>query len=279
MKKTYHAPAKVNLFLKILSKRPDGYHNLISLVDLLSIYDLLHFETIPEDTIQVEDDKGILPSGEANTVYKAAKLLKETYKVPGGVRIFVEKIIPIGSGMGGPSSDAAATLKALVEMWKLKVPETELARLGASIGADVPLFLHGGPCIMEGIGDIITPVTLLSLWYVVVYPDTAISTKEVYGRLRIVLTKEENDYKFMGIFKSIGDIADNLENDLEQIGIEMCPTIKTIKEKLVEAGAVGSMMSGSGSSVFGIFKNGRDARKAAQFLGDLGGVFVGQSIR
>jgi 4-diphosphocytidyl-2-C-methyl-D-erythritol kinase len=279
VKKTYHSPAKINLFLKVLSKRPDGYHNLVSLVDIISIYDMMHVETIAEDVIIIEDDKGILPDGEANTIYRAAKLLKEVCNIHSGVRIFVEKNIPIGSGLGGPSSNAATTLKALVAMWRLTIPEQELNSLGSRIGADVPLFLHGGSCIMEGIGDIITPVTLPPFWYVVVYPGVAISTKEVYGRLKIVLTNEENDYKLMGNFKNIGDIADNLKNDLEQVGIVMCPTIKMIKEKLIEAGASGSMMSGSGSSVFGIFENEKNARKAAHYLGDMGGVFVGQSIR
>jgi 4-diphosphocytidyl-2-C-methyl-D-erythritol kinase len=277
MKHTFYAPAKVNLFLKVLSKRPDGYHNIVSLVDPIALYDVIHIEEIDGDIISVSDDKGILPDGEGNTLYRAAKLLKETYSIHKGVRIDVEKMIPIGSGLGGPSSDAATVLKGLSQIWQLSITDTELMGIGKSIGADVPLFLYGKPCIMEGIGDIITPVDLPTLYYLIVYPGVIVQTKEVYGRLKIVLTNKENDIKLMGNFKSIDGIVNSLENDLEQIGISMCPEIKTIKDKMIEAGALGVLMSGSGSSVFGIFQNGMDARKASPFVQNMGSVFITNS--
>ena len=277
MKHTFYAPAKVNLFLKVLSKRPDGYHNIVSLVDLIALHDVVHIEEIDGDVIIVRDDKGLLPDGEGNTLYRAAKLLKETCSIHKGVRIDVEKMIPIGSGLGGPSSDAATVLKGLSKIWNLSLTDMELMGIGKRIGADVPLFLYGKPCIMEGIGDIITPVDLPVLYYIIVYPGVIVQTKEVYGRLRIVLTNKENDIKLMGNFKSIDGIVNSLENDLEQIGISMCPEIKTIKNKMMEAGASGVLMSGSGSSVFGIFQNDMDARRASPFVQNMGSVFITNS--
>ncbi len=115
MANSYPSPAKVNLFLKVLGKRADGYHDIVSIVDIVSLEDVLHVEQVSEDLVEVEDDKHLLPSGPANTVYRAAMLLKETYQIKGGVRLFIEKNIPIGAGLGGPSSNAATALKALVK--------------------------------------------------------------------------------------------------------------------------------------------------------------------
>jgi len=279
MKQTFLSPAKVNLILKVLSKRPDGYHNIISLVDPVSLYDLIHIEEMDNDCIIVKDDKGILPEDEQNTMYRAAQCIKETYSVGKGVHIYVEKKIPIGSGLGGPSSNAATVLKALSGMWHLSITNDEFVNMGRSIGADVPLFLYGKPCVMEGIGDIITPVALPCMWYLIVYPELVLSTKEAYSRLKIELTNNEKNIKLMGNFKNIGDIADSLENDLEQIGMLMCPRIRTIKDILMEMGALGALMSGSGSSVFGVFQNKRDIEKASSFVRDMGSIFEAHSHR
>jgi 4-diphosphocytidyl-2-C-methyl-D-erythritol kinase len=279
MKQTFLSPAKVNLVLKVLSKRPDGYHNIFSIVDPITLYDLIHIEETDNDCVIVKDDKGLLPEGEQNTVYRAAKRIKEAYSVRTGVRIYVEKKIPIGSGLGGPSSNAATVLKALSKMWRLSVADEEFVVLGRSIGADVPLFLYGKPCIMEGIGDIITPITLPRLWYLIIYPRVVLSTKEAYGRLKIELTNNENNIKLMGNFKNIGDIAGSLENDLEQVGTIMCPHIRTIKDVLMGTDALGALMSGSGSSVFGIFRNEKDVEKASTYVQQFGSIFKVQSHR
>jgi 4-diphosphocytidyl-2-C-methyl-D-erythritol kinase len=272
------SPAKVNLFLKVLSKRPDGYHNLVSLVDIVSLCDVIHIASEDGGNIKVTDDGGLLPRGPENTVYRAAMLLREKYAVHKGARIFVEKRIPIGSGLGGPSSNGAATLRGLSKLWGLVIGEAELMDLGKEIGADVPLFLYGKPCIMKGIGERITPVTLPVLWYLVIYPDVAISTREVYGRLRIVLTKEENDIKLRGNFSTTRDVSGILENDLEKVGIAMCPTIKSIKDRLIEAGSIGALMSGSGSSVFGLFQTEAQAEEARPLVSDMGTVFLAHSL-
>ncbi len=279
MERSYLSPAKVNLLLKVLSKRDDGYHNIYSLVDLISIYDILHVDDEPRGRVLVTDDKGVLPEGEKNTVYRAIMLLREKCGISRGVKVFIEKNIPIGSGLGGPSSNAATILRALTGMWDLNVKEDELMALGSKVGADVPLFLHGNPCVMEGIGERITPVVLPDLSYVIVYPDTVLSTAEAYRRLKIVLTKGENDIKLSGNLVTAYDVSRILENDLENVGILMCPTIKAVKEKLMEAGSLGSLMSGSGSSVFGIFENEDDAKKASGSLSGMGSFFIAHSVR
>ncbi len=274
------SPAKVNLYLKVLSRRPDGYHNLQSLVDIISLSDIIHIEDIPGNEIILEDDRNVLPRGEGNTVFRAVRALKETTGVRRGIRIFIEKKIPIGSGLGGPSSNAAAVLKELNSHWELGITKEELNAIGGRIGADVPLFLHGRPCIMEGIGDIINPVVLPHMWYVIVYPNVSISTKAVYEGLRIVLTKEHNDIKLMGNFSNPGEIARILENDLEQAAIKMCPQVQSIKDVLKGTGALGSLMSGSGSSVFAVFDNEEEARLASlSAINEMWTVFIAHSVQ
>lgn len=278
MRLSYASPAKVNLLLKVLSKREDGYHNLFSVVDVMSLYDILHMEEEPSGNVLVQDDKGLLPEGDKNTVFRAVMLLKRRYGIGRGIRIFIEKNIPIGSGLGGPSSNAATTLKALKVIWGLDIKDEALMALGAEIGADVPLFLYGGSCMMEGIGERITPLSLPRLWYLVVYPNMVLSTAEVYRRLKIVLTKGENDIKLTGNLATAYDVSRILENDLENVGTLMCPTIQDVKGRLMGAGSIGALMSGSGSSVFGIFESEEKARSALRSLEGLGSVFVTHSI-
>ncbi|HNS78207.1 MAG TPA: 4-(cytidine 5'-diphospho)-2-C-methyl-D-erythritol kinase [Syntrophorhabdus sp.] len=279
MTHTVLSPAKVNLFLKVVSKRPDGYHNIVSIVDIISVFDVIHIEEIPDDVIIIEDDKDILPKDAANTMYRAAVALKERFKINRGVRVFVEKNIPIGSGLGGPSSNAATVLKELARIWKVKINEAELNDIGRGIGADVPLFLYGNACIMRGIGNKISPVELPSLWYLIIYPNISISTRRVYEGLKIVLTKKQNDIKLVAKFSGTREVSAILENDLERIGILLCPIIKTIKDRLIESGASGTLMSGSGSSVFGIFENEEGAKQASASLTNMGKIFIARSVK
>lgn len=279
MTHTILSPAKVNLFLKVVSKRPDGYHNIVSIVDIISLFDIIHMEEIPGDIVTVKDDKGVLPQGMANTMYRAIIALKKRFKISSGVHVYIEKKIPIGSGLGGPSSNAATVLRELIKLWKISVSSTELNEIGSSIGADVPLFLYGKPCIMRGIGDEVSPLELPNLWYLIIYPNVSISTRRVYEGLKIVLTKKQNDIKLVAKFNNTQEVSAILENDLEKVGILLCPTIQTIKDRLIETGATGALMSGSGSSVFGIFETEEGTKKAIASLTDMGSVFITQSFR
>jgi len=273
-----HSPAKVNLFLKVINKREDGYHNIISIVDIISIFDRITIKEVDDDNVIVNDNKGILPVGRANTLFKAATLIKERYNIKNGIEIFIEKNIPIGSGLGGPSSNAVAVIKGLVKLWNINAEEVELYNIAKKIGADCPLFLYGRHCIMKGVGELISPLRLPKLFYVIVYPKRPISTKDVYESLKIVLTKKENDIKLSVNFKSVHDVVNVLHNDLEKAAIAMFPDIIRIKERLLQAGAMGSIMSGSGSSVFGIFENSAKAEKAVPGVCDLGNIFTAESI-
>jgi len=272
------SPAKINLFLKVLSKRPDGFHNIVSIVDVVSLFDIMHIEDTKDSDIVVEDNKGILPAGMKNTIYRTIALIKEHYNVERGVRVFVEKNIPIGSGLGGPSSNAATIMKELIKIWELSVDNRDLVNLARLIGADVPLFLYGKSCMIQGIGEQVSPVQLPHMWYVIVYPGFELKSKIVYEQIKIVLTKEENDIKYSKNFNNIHDVADILENDLEQVGISMCPQIGIIKERLIEAGAIGALMTGSGSSVFGLFKSNEHACNALSALQNMGKTFVVHSL-
>jgi 4-diphosphocytidyl-2-C-methyl-D-erythritol kinase len=276
--KSLLSPAKVNLCLKVISRRSDGYHNLVSLVDLISLSDTVYLRELEEDEVVVKDSLGILPAGPQNTIFKGIQLFRKHYRVRKGVEVFVEKRIPLGAGLGGGSSNAATVMKELPRLWNVPVNFSELVALGSMVGADVPLFMHGKSCIMRGIGERITPLQLPTLWYILVYPEVALSTKEVYSRLRIVLTKDENEVKVSEHFSTASDIANILENDLEEVALLLCPEITTIKKRLRDAGAVGSLMSGSGSTVFGIFEQKKEAQKALQRVRDLGSVFIAKSI-
>lgn len=279
MTHTVLSPAKVNLFLKVVSKRPDGYHNIVSIVDLISLFDVIHFEETSDDIVTVRDDKDVLPRDMGNTMYRAATSLKERFNIKSGIHICIEKNIPIGSGLGGPSSNAATVLKELVKIWKINLNKNELNKIGGSVGADVPLFLYGKPCVMRGIGDLISPIELPSLWYLIIYPNMSISTRRVYEGLKIVLTKKQNDIKLVAKFNNAREISAILENDLEKVGILLCPTIQTIKERLIKAGAGGALMSGSGSSVFGMFETKEEAEQASASLTDMGSIFITHSFK
>jgi 4-diphosphocytidyl-2-C-methyl-D-erythritol kinase len=275
---TFHSPAKVNLFLKVLSKRADGYHNISSLVSPISLFDVMHIRERDDGQVVVRDDKALLPEGNGNTIYRAAMLMKRVFRIDRGVEVFVEKRIPIGAGLGGPSSNAATVIKGLDSLWRLSLDAKTLMALGARIGADVPLFVYGGPCLIAGIGEKVTPLFLPHLWLVIVYPGVVLKTGDVYEGLNFVLTKGENEVTLATKVETIYDVARLLENDLEKVGIPLCPIIRSIKEKLVAAGAVGALMSGSGSSAFGLFENREAAERASVAVGQMGTVFVAQSI-
>jgi len=272
------SPAKVNLFLKVTSKRPDGYHNLVSVVDIISIYDVMRLQEARDGEVVVRDDQGLLPRGAANTVYRAIMLIKEKYGIAAGMIVDVEKRIPIGSGLGGGSGNAATVMKELVRLWDLRVGASELAMIGRLVGADVPLFLYGKPCVMRGVGERISPIDLPVIWYIVIYPNAVVNTGDVYNNLRIVLTRDENEVTFSGKFSRVRDIVNILENDLEEAAFFLCPRIKTIKERLKKAGALGSLMTGSGSAVFGVFEDETDTRKALEKVEGLGSVFIAHSV-
>lgn len=259
------APAKINLGLDVLGVLPNGYHEVKMVMQTVGIYDVLTFEKATEGIV-ITTDSGELPTGEDNLIYKAAKLLFERYNVAEGVRIHLEKHIPIAAGMAGGSTDAAATLKGVNELFELGCDEETLKEIGVKIGADVPYCVMGGTALAEGIGEKLTALTPApSCHLLVAKPDINVSTKYVYEHLDALESYDHPDIDGMVAAIEAGDLAgvvERMDNVLQDVTIPAHPIIETIKERMKELGAVESMMSGSGPTVFGIFTDEEKARKA-----------------
>ncbi len=258
--------AKINLGLEVVGKRADGYHEIRTLFQAIDFSDVLEFELRRASEISLSGDSDSIPWDDRNLVYQAAQLLKQTYSVRRGVSIRVAKSIPAGRGLGGGSSNAAMTLFALDELWDLGLSRRELHEAAAKLGADVPYFLQGGFCLGEGRGDVLKALPdLPRLFCVLALPDQPVSTAEVYARLR--LTSPDKDSKINQFLKQ-GEfgLLERLENRLEETVFSLYPRLKEYKDFFFEREAVLSLMSGSGSAVFGLY---RDREKAKQALAEL----------
>jgi len=269
---TLEAPAKINWFLNVLGKREDGYHDIVSLMQCITLSDSLVLENSP--TVEIVTGADI--PREENLVYKAAKLMKEKKGIVSGVKITLHKKIPLAAGLGGGSSDAAATLMGLNRLWDLDLSPGDLAGLGGALGSDVPFFFHGPASVVEGRGEIVSPVELKKSYsLLVVKPEISISAAWAYAEYdkasppREVLTKKHNNIKLFcqalgrGDFKLLSSLQGN---DLEPLVVERYPVISEIKHRLMLRGALFSSMSGSGSSVFGVFGSERDAENANEHM-------------
>jgi 4-diphosphocytidyl-2-C-methyl-D-erythritol kinase len=258
--------AKINLGLEVVGRRADGYHEIRTLFQAIDFSDVLEFELRAAGEISLRGDSSSIPWDDRNLVFQAAQLLKQTYSVHRGVSIRVAKSIPAGRGLGGGSSNAAMTLFALNELWKLELGAGELHEAAARLGADVPYFLQGGLCLGEGRGDVLKALPdLPRLYCVLALPDQPVSTAEVYARLR--LTSSDKDSK-INQFLTQGELGllERLENRLEETVFSLYPRLKEYKDFFFEREAVLSLMSGSGSTVFGLY---RDRKKAEQALAKL----------
>lgn len=265
------APAKVNWFLSITGKRDDGYHNIRSLMQCVSLYDTLSFED--SDSLELISDMNV--PVEENLVFRAAVALKHRTDFSRGVRIKLKKDIPLAAGLGGGSSDAATTLLALNRLWNGGLSSDELLKLASEIGSDVPFFIKGPRALIEGRGDqVISLATDRSAVLVLVKPDIEISAAWAYRAFDISgseLTKEVTDIKLFCLaldnrdFNSLQRIA---VNDLEAAVLKKYPVIEDIKDRLISNGAVISVMSGSGPTVFGVFKSLDEASRAAENMGN-----------
>jgi len=250
--------AKINLGLEITGKRKDGYHDLLTLFQAVDFYDILEFREIRSNDIRLEGTDHSISWDESNLVFKAAALLKEQYSTLRGISILVEKNIPPGKGLGGGSSNAAMTLYALNKIWALHLAREELTELSKELGADVPYFLEGGLCLGRSRGEEITPLPdLSSLCCLLVLPAFSLSTAMVYERLSLSLTSGGKDSKIIRFLgrRELG----LLENDLEETVFHLYPQLRDIKSLFQNQGADLSLVSGSGSAVFGLFKNRQQA--------------------
>ena len=258
--------AKLNLWLEVKGRRPDGYHELFTVFQTIDLRDQLYFEDAGGGGIELECDADGIPTDGRNLVIKAAVALKEHFRVERGAQIRLEKVILTGGGLGGGSSNAAVTLLGLCRLWGIKPKDGELAKIARGLGADVPFFLIGGTAAGTGIGDHLTRIRDIHLAYLVVAtPAAQVSTAEAYRLLNSpALTKDCTDI-ILSVSDAEAHVGDSLSseprNDFESVVFEIEPEVRRVKEKLTRLGAVMSLMSGSGSSVFGIFEN----REAQQF--------------
>ncbi len=270
------APAKLNIRLKVTGRRPDGYHELISIMVPIDLFDLLEFTVIPKG-IDLACDGFQAPANGSNLAYRAARSFLSRTGLQKGISMRLTKNIPVAAGMGGGSSDAAATLLFLNELWSRPLSLPDLQELAVHLGADVPFFLCCRPCLAMGIGEILEPLERWpKSWYLIVTPPLKISTSWVYGNLKLKLTAGEYSYINNRLKKEIFDISQILENDLEEVTSASFPVIETIKKALLHAGAEGAIMTGSGPSVFGVFSSYNQALSAKQYIlsQNLGDVFV-----
>lgn len=263
------AYAKINLGLDVIRRLPNGYHEVKMVMQSIGLCDELTLEKAGEGIVLTTDHPE-LSCGEDNLICKAAKLMFDTYQIPGGIRIHLEKNIPIAAGMAGGSTDAAAVMKGINRLFDLEVPLEQLMELGVSIGADVPYCILGGTALAEGIGEKLTPLTPAPDFYILIAkPEISVSTKYVYENLDIAGITRHPDIDGMVLSIDSGSlqgILDRMGNVLESVTVSAYPVIDALKRRIRELGAINSLMSGSGPTVFGIFLSERAAEFAYEQL-------------
>ena len=269
------AYAKINLGLRILKKRPDGYHDIETVFHRVNIFDELSFEDA--DSISLAGSDALLPSDDTNLCIRAAKLLQQHCNCRRGARIILDKKIPVGAGLGGGSSDAAATLRALGQLWNLEISENKLIELALQLGSDVPYFLHSGAAYAKGRGEILEYFPLiLPYWIVVVYPNIHISTAWAYAQVQPdegagAFTLKDIVQQYWGDEEALSKY---LNNDFETVIKAHHPQIAEILDALKGSGAGLAQLSGSGSSVYGLFSREADVERFIRKLGNAYKTFI-----
>lgn len=282
MSTTYliETPAKLNIRLKVTGRRPDGYHELVSIMVPISLFDRLEMTVNQGGSIELSCEGRPVPSDETNLVHRAVDAFFAETGMKAGVSIHLRKTIPVAAGMGGGSSDAAAILWSLNEIFSKPLDSRALHETATRLGADVPFFLYCKPSLATGIGDILEPLERWpEVWYVVITPRLEISTAWVYGQLKLELTAGEYEYIIDFLNKDSINVSRLLENDLEKVTSARYPIIDVLKRALMDAGAESALMTGSGPSVFGLFSSLDRAESAKQDLSSkgLGSVYAASS--
>jgi 4-diphosphocytidyl-2-C-methyl-D-erythritol kinase len=264
-----NAHAKINLSLDVLNKREDGYHNLQMIMQTIQLHDTISIHEIPEG-VEIKCEAPYVPNNSTNIAYKAAEAMINKYKLDAGVRIVIDKKIPVAAGLAGGSTDAAAVLKGINILFKIGIEQNELMQIGKTIGADVPYCIMGGTALAEGIGEKLTPLEPLgNIPIILIKPKLGVSTAWVFKSLDLDKVSKRPDTEMLIKAlekKDIKYLAENMSNVLEGVTISKYPILEKIKKNLLHKGAIGSMMSGSGPTVFGIFDNEDKAKKAFNIL-------------
>jgi len=271
---TEKAYAKINLTLDVVGKREDGYHDIKTVMQTVSLCDLLNIEQDEVDIITVTTNKRYIPTDRRNLIYVACEKFFKATGIKGGARVNLKKYIPVAAGLAGGSSDAAATLRALNRLYRAGLSDDELCVIGASFGADIPFCIKGGTAICEGIGEIITtlhPTPKMNI--VISIGGEGMSTPAMYAEIDNKSERKKIDTDGMICAIKTGNqegIIAKLGNVFEDICTEKRPFVAQIKKQILENGALGAVMSGSGPSVFGIFPDRETAVECAQVLKDAG---------
>lgn len=253
------AHAKINLSLDVLGRRENGYHELSMIMQEISLKDIVIIKELDDDNnnIEIKCSRKEVPTDNKNIVYDAFKLMAKKYNIDKSVSIYIEKNIPISGGLAGGSTDAAAVLKGLNKLWKLDLTQKELMEIGVQIGADVPFCIMGGTALSEGIGEKLTSLSpFKDKLLLLINPDIEVSTEYVYKNLDLDNLADRPDIKNIISFIEQDDVEElsrNMKNVLESVTIKKHPEIAKLKDKMLDCGALGSLMSGSGATVFGIF--------------------------
>jgi 4-diphosphocytidyl-2-C-methyl-D-erythritol kinase len=262
--------AKINLFLDVVRRRPDGYHDIVSVMQSVSLCDDLRIEWLPGENSRVQlfcDEPG-LAVDESNLVVRAAMVLIREYGICGEFRIFLTKRVPLGAGLAGGSSDCAATLHGINKLCNLNIPFTRLLEIGKSLGADVPFCLTGGTALTEGIGEKITPLTPHPPCFIlIVCPKIHISTAEIFAQLGTLSPNPAISDTLHAISKkNLQQIATSFYNIFTPLSSATHPTIPSIINQLLSLGALGAQMSGTGSAVYAYFQSKNTANKALSIM-------------
>lgn len=262
--------AKINLTLDVVGKRENGYHDLEMIMQTVNLYDTIYIRKTKVPGIRLKANYSWLPTNEKNIAYRAAQLFFEESGIDGGIAIEITKRIPVAAGLAGGSTDAAATLVGLNKLYETHYSREKLMEMGLKLGADVPFCIARGTMLAEGIGEELTPLTPMPQTYVVlVKPPISVSTAVVYKNLNINQIKKHPETKVVIEALAEGNvqkIADHMSNVLEEVTIGMHSEIEDIKKDFMKHGAMGTMMSGSGSTVFGLFETREAAIRAAKFF-------------
>ncbi|MCP2520486.1 4-(cytidine 5'-diphospho)-2-C-methyl-D-erythritol kinase [Candidatus Aminicenantes bacterium AC-708-M15] len=262
--------AKINLGLEIVRRLENGYHEIRTIFQSIDLYDRLKFNEIDEEKIILIGNERSIPWDSRNLIYKTAQLLKDHFSIKKGIKIEVEKNIPPGKGLGGGSSNSAMTFLALKKIWNLSVKKSELINLAKNLGADIPYFFYGGTALGLGRGDEIRILDYETSYDILlILPDFSISTKEVYNKWdELILTSKNKESKIYSFLRN-KDFG-SLKNELEEVVFELYPQLEDIKRELLKEGAVTAMISGSGSSVFGIYFDKEKIKRAKRNLENKG---------
>ncbi len=264
-----NANAKINLTLAVRYKREDGFHEIESIFQEIDLCDEL--QLTKNNRMSLETDSSLIPTDQNNICFKAAQSICKKYKIP-GIHILLKKNIPVGAGLGGGSSNAAAVLSGIKKLYNLNINSSELLELAAQLGSDVPFFIDGGTSYVTGRGEILKPIKMnLNYSILLVFPGQPVSTAWAYKNLNLALTKNDSVNKLIGFkFQSLNpaDFRSEYYNDFENSVFKAYPSLARIKQSLYDQGAEYAAMSGSGSTMFGIFRSKDQAEEANRLMGD-----------